>query len=183
MKKFTLSLLLILVWALSWAAEGKVLFYGYVTEGDLQQVIAPSKKAETKTLNEVTLNLYEDGELTKSLNNRKSGFYAFILKAGKDYQIEFVKEGFIPKKVSIKASEIPDKNYDEAFKMFTDITLFPEMEGKDFTDYSKRIIAMCKYNKEKDRMAWDMEYAQGVWGIFLDLTGILNADQAMTKDQ
>ncbi|MEO0403611.1 MAG: hypothetical protein AAF193_01945 [Bacteroidota bacterium] len=183
MKKFTLSLLLIFVWACSWAAQGKVLFYGYVTEGDLQEVVAPSKKAETKTLNEVTLNLFEDGELTKTLNNRNSGFYAFILKAGKDYEVEFVKKGFITKKVSIKAAEIPNKEYDEAFKMFTDITLFPEMEGKDFTDYSKRIIARCMYNSEKDRMSWDMEYAQGVWGIFLDMTGVLTNDQALTKDE
>lgn len=166
----------------AWCGNAKVLLYGYVTQGNLENVTAPKKKGVVEEhLNDVTIILYEDGKEIKTMKNRQTGFYSVVLESGKNYQLAFQRDGFISKRVSVEASEIPEKNYDEAFKMFTDITLFPEMEGKDFSKYSKRIIAKCVYNKSKDRMAWDMDYAREVWGLFLEMSGAISG-QALLEE-
>ena len=182
MKALVLSFTLMFLASTAWCGNAKILLYGYVTQGNLEHVVAPKKKGIVEEyLNDVTITLYEDGKKIKTIKNRQTGFYSVILKSGKNYQLAFQRDGFICKRISVEAAEIPKKNYKEAFKMFTDIAHFPEIEGKDFTKYSKSVIAKCVYNKSKDRMAWDMNYAREVWGLFLEMSGVMKS-QALLEE-
>ncbi|MGB0424988.1 MAG: hypothetical protein ACPGED_11705 [Flavobacteriales bacterium] len=181
MKKLNLSLFFILLAAWCFAGNAKVLIYGYVTEGNVNQIIKTDKKAETVNLEGVKIFLYQNGELVKEMNNRNTGFYSLILPTGSTYEIMFERKGYISKKVQILTEDVPDKQYDEAFKMITDISLFPEMEGKDLSDFSQQVVAKCKYNLGKDRMSWDMVYAREAFGKFLDLSGVLKEEAMLTE--
>lgn len=181
MKKLNLSLFFLFVATWCLAGNAKVLIYGYVIEGNVDQILKSEKKAGTVNLEDVKILLFENGELIKEMNNRKTGFYSFILTAGSTYEITFERQGYISKKVQIQTKNLPDKDYDEAFKMITDISLFPEMEGKDLTSFSKQVVAKCVYNAEKDRMMWDMAYAREAFGKFLELSGALKRE-AMLKE-
>ena len=182
MRIFALTLTLMLLASSAWCGKGKVLLYGYVNQGNLEQGVTPQKKCTVEEkLNEVTIILYEDGKEIKTMKNRETGFYSVLLRAGKNYKIAFHRDGFISKNISVETASIPEKNYAEAFKIFTDITLFAEMDGKDFTKYSNKIIAKCVYNQSKNRMAWDMDYAREVWGVFLDMIGTMQHQALLEK--
>ena len=181
MKKLNLSLFFILLTALCFAGNAKVLIYGYVIEGNVNQILKTDKKIESVNLEDVKIYLFKNGELIKEMNNRKTGFYSLILPVGAAYEIMFERKGYISKKVQILTEEVPDKDYNEAFKMVTDISLFPEMDGKDLNNFSQQVIAKCNYNSSKDRMDWDMAYAREAFGKFLELLGAMNQEAMLIE--
>ena len=173
MKRLTLTLAIILASIGAQATEAKILLYGYVIEGNVDELFAQKQKNQAPTfMNDVRIQVYENDSLIRDFTNRNSGFYALVLMAGKDYEVAFSHEGHISKRVFIEGSNIPDKEYDQAFKMFTDITLFPKIENVDTQEYGSRVIARCVFNDSKERMMWDMPFAQHAFDDFLKIAGV-----------
>ena len=67
MRIFALTLTLMFLASSAWCGNGKVLLYGYINQGNLEQAVTPQKKgAVEEQLNEVTIILYEDGKEIKT---------------------------------------------------------------------------------------------------------------------
>lgn len=152
------------------AVSPKILFYGYVVEGDINTMYS---KSQTPTmLSEVRVTVFDGKEEIKVMKNRKTGFYSLILQPGKDYKVKFEKEGFITKIFQIDGSDIPNGDFDEAFKMFTDVTLFPKMNAIDEHTLSSAPVARCKFHDDTKKLVWDMQYARIAFDHFLRVAGV-----------
>lgn len=151
----------------------KVLFYGYIEEGNVNTMFEKSKE-RPPSVDGVTVTISANGEEISSFTNRKSGFYSIILEAGKNYNVCFSKESFIPKNFTIDTSTIPDKEFDSSFKLVTDIALFPMMDVEEINTLCAAPVAKCNYDSEKNKIVWDMDYAKIAFDHFLRITGAEN---------
>ena len=173
MKRLTLTLAIILAGIGAQATEAKILLYGYVIEGNVDELFAQKQKKQAPTfMKDVRIQVFENDSVVRDFTNRNSGFYALVLEAGKDYEVSFSHSGHIEKRVFIEGAQIPDKEYEQAFKMFTDITLFPKIENVNTDEYGSKVIARCVFNEGKERMMWDMPYAQNAFNEFIEMAGI-----------
>lgn len=171
MKHLVLSTLLICASTLLMAFTPKIHFYGYVMEGDLETIFQKNK-AQDQTLNEVWVEVTCDGEVLRTMQNRQTGFFSLILEVGKRYEVSFRRHGFITKTFEIDGSEVPQKDFSEAFKLFTDITLFKDLPMEDVKTLSSAPVARCKFNDKRNNMSWDMDYAKIAFDHFLRVTGV-----------
>lgn len=171
MKKLGLLLSLMAVIGLqASAADSRVLLYGYVVEGDYATALDEKKPTDkTLPLTDVDVVILVNGEQMKAVVNRQTGFYSLVLPAGVDYRIRFSKAGYLPKNFDIRASEIPEKEFDEAFKLFTDVTLFPETDTAT-ADLVKNIVtARCHFDVKRERLSWDLAHAVDSFERFMSL--------------
>jgi hypothetical protein len=165
MKRTLLSLILLAVTCSIYAVSPKILFYGYVVEGNIETMF--DKGDSPERLDNVSVSVFHGKEEIKAIQNRKTGFYSLILETGKTYIVKFEKEGFISKIFQIDGSNIPQGEFEEAFKMFTDVTLFPKMNAVDEHTLSSAPVAKCKFNNDAQKLVWDMQYARIAFDHFL----------------
>jgi len=170
MKKLVLFALLIFSVSIVYSQTQKVLFYGYIEEGNVNTMFEKSKE-RPPSVDGVLVTISSNGEEISSFTNRKSGFYSIVLEAGKNYNVSFAKESFITKNFTIDASGIPDKEFESSFKLVTDIAMFPMMDVEEINTLSAAPVAKCKYSADKNKMVWDMDYAKIAFDHFLRITG------------
>jgi hypothetical protein len=149
----------------------KIHFYGYVIEGDFETMFVKNK-VEMLSLNEVWVEVISEGEIVKTFQNRNTGFFSLILECGKKYEVSFRRFGYISKTIEIDGSNVPQKEYSAAFKLFTDITLFPAAQVADVYKLTMAPVARCKFNTRRNNMSWDMDYAKIAFDHFLWVTGV-----------
>eukprot|EP01029_Cantina_marsupialis_P003620 TRINITY_DN1353_c0_g2_i6.p1 TRINITY_DN1353_c0_g2~~TRINITY_DN1353_c0_g2_i6.p1 ORF type:complete len:904 (-),score=147.72 TRINITY_DN1353_c0_g2_i6:5828-8449(-) len=114
---------------------------------------------ENGSIDNTKLTILKNAEKyeTKSIEN--NGKFSCDLDFGNDYILEFSKEGFVTKKVSI-STFVPDDvlSRDSQFPPFRfKISLFPAYEGLDMSIFDQP-MGMIMYDKEIDDFAYDMEY-------------------------
>ena len=172
MKRILLTLAIMASISSTYAITPKILFYGYVEQGNIETLIAKNETSPRLSQVEVTVN--HGNEEVRAVKNRKTGFYSLILDVGKTYQVKFEKEGFITKIFEIDGSNIPEGNYDEAFKMFTDIKLFPITNAEDEQTLWSRPVAKCSFQAKTKSLVWDKEYAQVAFDNSLQIAAIKN---------
>ena len=170
MKKTILTLLLFGgVLSSMLAVSPKILFYGYVVEGDISTMF--NKSIESPALDGVMVTVLDGENEMRAVPNRTTGFFNLILDPGKKYTVKFEKEGYIPKLFQIDGSDIPEQDFEEGFKMFTDVTLFPDMDVPNVETLSKSPVAKCEFDNKQQKLIWDMDYAKIAFDHFLRVTG------------
>jgi len=170
MKRTLLTFMLLAMVSSIYALTPKILFYGYVEEGNIERMFA--KNETPPKLNNVQVTVTQGNEEIKVVKNRKTGFYSVILETGISYQVKFEKEGFITKIFEIDGSTIPDGDFEESFKMFTDITLFPRTNAEEEHTLWSSPVAKCSFQYETKRLVWDMRYARIAFDHFLRVAGV-----------
>jgi hypothetical protein len=173
MKKIIFTLAVLLTVTAAQAIQPKVLFYGYVIEGDVDAIFERTEKA-SNSLDAVVIDLLDEEGVLKTWTNRKTGFYSVVLDPGKKYTVRFARPGYITKSFEIDTRDVPSKDYEEAFKMFTDVTLFPSRNFPDEHTLSTAPVAKCKFDAHRERLMWDMDYAKIAFDHFLRITGKAN---------
>jgi hypothetical protein len=159
------------------AQASKVLLYGYIEQGDYDKLSSKKFQQPAPVLDEVTIEVTSNNEKVQTRVNRESGFYAVVLEAGVKYDVKFMKDGFLDKIFEVDIADIPDDEYDESFKMFIDVALFPEIPGADMTKFETTPMALCKYNTVRDKIIWDMGHAKRSFDEFVkSAKGALVAD-------
>jgi hypothetical protein len=170
MKHLILSAIFIFSASVLMAFTPKIHFYGYIVEGDFETIFNKNKQ-DTPSLDEVWVEVTSEGEIVKTMQNRTTGFFSLILECGKKYQVSFRCHGYISKTFEIDGTKVPEKDFSEAFKLFTDITLFPVGGIEDTTLLTKAPVARCQFDTKRNNMTWDMDYAKIAFDHFLRVTG------------
>lgn len=170
MKKGILTLALLLSVCSLWAEGTRVLLYGYVVEGDFSSVLddKPSKE-DPAPIESVSIHIVVGDSTIKTVSNRTTGFYSVILPAGADYKIKFSKGGFLPKTFAINAAELPAQANKEAYKLFTDVTLYPETASASAALVGNLVTAKCHFDNKKKRLMWDIPHAVDAFERFMRL--------------
>lgn len=145
----------------------KVLLYGNVIDSQVDDVITPREKSETKFVDHVTITVTCADDTLSVKPNRNTGFYSIVLESGKKYNVTFSKEGYISKNFTVDATEVNVLENKKSFKMFTDVTLFQVPGQGDFSSVANRPMAKCIYVSDKERMEWDMGFARLAFDHFL----------------
>lgn len=166
---FTLSLCFAIYAAQ--AQNVSVLFYGNITDNSLSEVLNIKEKPSKETfLDSVWVEVYANDSLVKSFYNRHTGFYNVTLETENLYNVVFSKPGYITKRFAIDTRNVHVAPEIASLKMLTDVSLFraPEQPG-NLTSYSKRPVAKCSFNEERNRLEWDMAFAREAFDQFLRL--------------
>lgn len=148
------------------AQASKALLYGYIELGDYDKLSNKKFQQPAPVLDEVTIEVTSNNEKVQTRINRESGFYAVVLEAGVKYEVKFKKEGFLDKIFEVDIADIPNDSYDDSFKMFIDVALFPEIPGADMSKFETTPMALCKYNSVRDKIIWDMGHAKRTFDEF-----------------
>lgn len=167
MKTTLLFLTSVLISFSTLAELPKVLLYGNVIDSQIDEVISPREKSETKFVDNVTITVTCADDTLSVKPNRNTGFYSIVLESGKKYNVTFSKEGYISKNFTVDATEVNGVEKRKSFKMFTDVTLFQVPEQGDFSSVANRTMAKCVYVSQKERMEWDMDFAKLAFDHFL----------------
>lgn len=170
MKSGLLSVLFCCILSALFAGEGKVLLYGYVVEGDVESAMEKDRRnAVPIAVSDVTVQVFSGDTLVLEQINRQSGFYSLVLPTGIDFQISFKKEGFISKNFQVLGSSVPEGEYEEAFKLFTDVSMFPESGKATEMTCGKLVSAQCLFDSRKKRMSWDIDHAIQAFEQFMSV--------------
>ena len=170
MKRILLTFTLLAIVSSIYAMTPKILFYGYVEEGNIEKMF--DKNEASPKLDNVQVTVTQGNEKIKVVENRKTGFYSVILETGLSYQVKFEKEGFITKIFEIDGSAITGGDFDKSFKMFTDITLFPRTNAEEEHTLWSAPVAKCSFQCETKSLVWDMRYARIAFDHFLRVAGV-----------
>ncbi|MCB0761569.1 MAG: hypothetical protein KDC12_08610 [Flavobacteriales bacterium] len=170
MNRLLLFILFILTVSVGYAIPSKILIYGYVELGNVDQLISNSRTSPER-LNEVDITVMCGDEVLEEKTNRSSGFYSLVLEPGKVYTLRFSKENYFQKLIQIDATEVPSEDQAASFKLFTDVMLFEETRVEDASSFTLSPMAKCSYNSEKGRLEWDIDHAKIAFDNFLMVTG------------
>ncbi len=114
---------------------------------------------ENGTLDGVNITLFKNAEKVRTNLVGKKGKFVYKLDYNNDYMLEFTKEGFVAKKVSI-STYVPDEvlEGDNRFPPFHfKVNLFPMYEGIDLSVFDQP-MGMITYDKELDDFDYDKAY-------------------------
>lgn len=170
MKRAFLTLTLALAVCSMWAEGSRVLLYGYIVEGDFESILddKPSK-AEPSPIEQVSIHIVVGDSTIKTISNRNTGFYSVVLPGGADYRIKFCKGGFLPKTFVINAEDLPGQAKNEAYKLFTDVTLYPETKAATADLVGSLVTAKCHFDGKKKKLMWDIPHAVDAFERFMTL--------------
>jgi hypothetical protein len=145
MKKI-ISLLLFLLPLMVYSQNQRFYVKGFVYERDNKL-----GKAEVK--------VYSEGQLQATYTSSNSGKFSFYLDFGKDYMLDFGKEGYISKKVNVLFSGLKRSMIVNEQK-FNDweVVLYKEIEGLDVSVFDEPIGKMY-FDAEKEMFDWDADYS------------------------
>ena len=111
----------------------------------------------------VKIVVTKNGKPFKTFKPEGSGKYSFFLDYNSDYIISYEKPGFVSKKVEIN-TQVPDKILADnkfRYKWKTDVNLFKEYEGIDFS-FFKDPIQKIYFDKSSSRFDYDNRYAKKI---------------------
>lgn len=108
-------------------------------------------------LKKVKVYVYEDGEQKFFQLTKSSGKFSFMIDRESNYTVEFTREHFVTKRVTIDTHGIPAIPDVPFFEMFVQMALFPELEGVDYELFEKP-LGHAVYRSTIKNMAWDGEY-------------------------
>lgn len=123
----------------------------------------------------VTVNLYDGNTMISSYKTKKNAKFAIDAPENKHYTLEFVKEGFVTKRVIINTKLLPENRIEEKDFAF-DVYMIQEKEGVDYSildfpialiEYRKSVRAF-DYNKKYTRKMRDVQN-EVVAGVFTQL--------------
>ena len=112
---------------------------------------------DDQLISRVKITVFGDGEKTHAQKTDLKGRYKFVLDFGKFYRIEYAKQNYVTKLLTIDAANIPEEDQLGGFEMNIDMTLFENMEGFDFSilEYP---IGKAEFDHKKGELIWDMKY-------------------------
>lgn len=173
MKTYLSILILVLSTTVAQSQVAQMLFYGYIEEGVFDdgavQTRKKGKPEEAKKLEETKIFVYVGDSLYRTVDSRKTGFYALLLDAGKKYHVVFEKEGYFCKCFEMDCSNLEYSSDEGAMKCLTDVSLFKKVDDADLLSLCKVPYAKCKYDTETQAMAWDLDYTEKAKNKFYEL--------------
>jgi hypothetical protein len=172
MKTYLSILVLVLSSVLTQAQVAQMLFYGYIEEGIFDDGAIQSKKkkaVEAKKLEETKIFVYLNDSLYRTVDSRKTGFYALLLDAGNKYHVVFEKEGYFCKCFEMDCRALEYSSDEGAMKCLTDVSLFKKVDDADLLSLCKVPYAKCKFSTETQAMVWDLEYTEKAKNKFYEL--------------
>ncbi len=150
--------------------SNRIIMQGKVQVGEIiSQKEKKKRKKVPDELKDITVTINDSKGILNSFNTEGKSFYRIQLSPEMNYQVEFKKIGFIPKILEINTYGMPEKFASRGFDLYTDIALFKDQPYKDFSAYSKTPVAICKYNKRKNALIWDMDYANNSFKEFINI--------------
>lgn len=156
---------------------GTIAQNGQVTvEGKFQEGAILTKKERKKlfvspaNITNVQVNITENGHVKGSYFTENESKYQIFLQPDMVYSIEFKKEGYISKLISINTYGMETEFIMKGYELYTDITLFKNLENVNTSAYAKLPVARCTFNKKKNTLIWDMAYSQNAFETFIYLT-------------
>lgn len=154
-KKTALTLLSILFIIGSFFAKGKT------TDTSCLQLSGKVLKLKTNSSNSYTVALMRDHKVVETKIIKGNKEFKFILKKNKFYTIQILKEGYVPRTVSVdtKLNEENDGLYSFAF----DTELIDEAEAAKLNKKALEMpIAHISFNPKKRWFTYNEEYTKQV---------------------
>ncbi len=105
------------------------------------------------------IRMMEDGQLVNSYSPENSGKFEINMKYSKNYILEFVKNGYVTKRLSFN-TDVPDKLKNEVLGPidFT-IELFPQAEGYESIVF-KNPVGKIEYFRNIRNFSYDVDYSR-----------------------
>jgi len=173
MKTYLSILVLIFITTLSQAQVAQMLFYGYIEEGVFDDGAIHTRKkgkeVEAKKLEETKIFVYVKDSLYRTVDSRKTGFYALLLEAGQKYHVVFEKQGYFCKCFEMDCTDLTYSSDEGAMKCLTDVSLFKKVDDADLLSLCKVPYAKCKFDVASNEMQWDLEYTEKAKNKFYEL--------------
>ncbi len=152
------------------AQNGEVTLEGKFQEGKILSKKERKKLFESEVnLSEVIISITENGQMLESYSSEENNDYQIFLQADMDYTITFSKEGYIPKLIAVNTKGMSVKFISKGYELYTDITLFEELEHINTNAYSKLPVAKCSFDERKNALIWDMDYSQVAYQSFIGI--------------
>ncbi|HEX4887606.1 MAG TPA: hypothetical protein VFV37_06120 [Luteibaculaceae bacterium] len=148
MPKIIAFTLLVLSTLIGYSQENIVYVYGYVKDDNTGLKLA-----------DVKVNLIQDGKPTSSNTTTTTGKFEIDLSFEHDYELHFVKAGYVEKFIKIDTRNVPKDNQVGGFGFDVDISLFATIEGVNF-DLFKQPVGIAKYSAAVGEITFDYEYTK-----------------------
>ena len=127
--------------------------------------------------------VFQDGTEFDRLEVDNNAGYSFELPLRHLYTFQFVRDGFMFKKVSLDVSDVPDTDAVDGFGFDLDMTLFKTIEGFDESILDTP-IGMGTYDVETGKFNFDMEHTDRVkQRIENEKNRILSIDENRSKNK
>ncbi|GIV30521.1 MAG: hypothetical protein KatS3mg028_1587 [Bacteroidia bacterium] len=108
-------------------------------------------------INDVSIKILQNNKDFTQL--QCNGKYKVSLPLGFDYQIIYQKAGYVPKKVEIFTSNIPEENFSAINDLKIDMTLIPVQPYADLGFLEREPIGKAIYDRNKIKLDFDFNYA------------------------
>jgi hypothetical protein len=108
-------------------------------------------------LNDVSLKILQNQKDFTQL--QCNGKYKVSLPLGFDYQIIYQKAGYVPKKVEIFTSNIPEENFSAINDLKIDMALIPVQPYADLGFLEREPVGKAIYDRNKIKLDFDFNYA------------------------
>ncbi|PCJ81267.1 MAG: hypothetical protein COA49_06025 [Bacteroidetes bacterium] len=105
--------------------------------------------------------VFQDGEEYDRMEGDNSAGYSFELPLRHSYTFQYIRDGFVSKKVVLDVSNIPENDYIDGFGFDLDMTLFKTIEGFDESILDTP-IGMGTYNIDTGKFKFDMDHTDRV---------------------
>lgn len=134
-------------------------------------------KESGSKLSGVNVLLFRDGKKVDEFSTSTNGKFQFELAYEHDYVLEFTKEGYVSKKISVNTKGIPEEEKSFGFEFGGwEVSLFQYIEGFN-TDILKRPIGKIAYSAELGALDYDVEYTNSIKEELMKLQAELEAKQ------
>lgn len=108
-------------------------------------------------INDVSIKILQNNKDFTQL--QCNGKYKVSLPLGFDYQIIYQKAGYVPKKVEIFTSNIPEENFSAINDLKIDMTLIPVQPYADLGFLEREPVGKAIYDRNKIKLDFDFNYA------------------------
>ncbi len=149
---------------------GKIEKVGYISKKERYETKGKFENAE--------ITIIKDDQVVEQISSTNKGEFALVLEPDYLYNILFTSKAYVSKRIQVDTRNISVMFLKEDKKIFTDIRLFERIAGVDFSGYEKLPVAKCSYNKNFNRMLWDMTFASETYSTFLRLVNSRHLNQS-----
>ncbi|TXC81663.1 hypothetical protein [Luteibaculum oceani] len=134
----------------TYAQSDRIYVYGTVKD-----------ERSSKKLTDVKVILVEDGNTKTTYVTTLNGKFELDLDFDHDYDIRFVKDGYVAKFININTKNVPDENKVGGFGFDLDMSLFEEIDGINF-DILKKPIGKASFVPAAGELGFDFEYTRSI---------------------